>query len=209
MDIPLKVNVYCADGLCGQSTRVIVDKTSKQVTHLVVKEKQSPHAERIIPVDWVVETASDSIHISGTAGELKDMDDFVERRFTRVAVPTLSHTGNVFMPTDVSGSSMTDTELVPSDEERLQLGEVTLERGSQVVATDGRVGQVDELAIDPNDGSISYLVLRKGHLFGHKDVCIPVAQIDHVEKNAVYLKLNKAAVEALPALSLQRKSGSS
>jgi len=43
-----------------------------------------------------------------------------------------------------------------------------------------------------------YLVLREGHLWGQKDVSIPVAQIDHMKEDSVYLKLDKQSIGALP-----------
>jgi hypothetical protein len=41
-------------------------------------------------------------------------------------------------------------------------------------------------------------VLREGHMWGQKDVTIPVEQIDHMEKASVYLKLDKRSIGALP-----------
>ncbi len=205
MDIPLKAKVYCTDGECGESTRVIVESDTKQVTHVVVKEKQSPNAERIIPLDWVVDTDSDSIHVSGTSEELKKMDEFVERRFTAVSVPALSPGSGMYMPLDRSVPTMTDVDLVHSDEERLRAGQVTLERGAKVEATDGRVGIVDEFVVDPNDKTVSHLVMQKGHLWGKREVSIPMSDIDRVEKDVVYLKLSKYEIEALPDLSTDQK----
>lgn len=51
MDIPLNTDVWCADGLCGRSVEVMVNPTTEQVTHRVLKEKQVPYAERVVPVD--------------------------------------------------------------------------------------------------------------------------------------------------------------
>jgi sporulation protein YlmC with PRC-barrel domain len=69
------------------------------------------------------------------------------------------------------------------------------------VATDGRVGKVDEFLIDPLTGHITHLVLRKGHLWGERDITIAVSQIDRVTPEAVYLKLDKDAVNGLPGIT--------
>lgn len=37
---------------------------------------------------------------------------------------------------------------------------------------------------------ITHLVLRESHLWGQKDVTIPVSEIDRMEDNVVYHKLN-------------------
>jgi sporulation protein YlmC with PRC-barrel domain len=74
-----------------------------------------------------------------------------------------------------------------------------------VEATDGHAGRVDEFLVDPANGHITHLVLREGHLWGQKDVTIPVAQIDRIEDGAVYLKLDKESIGALPAIPIRRR----
>ena len=46
MEIPLNVDVHCSDGHCGRSTYIILNPTTEQVTHLVVKQKQPPAVGR-------------------------------------------------------------------------------------------------------------------------------------------------------------------
>jgi uncharacterized membrane protein/sporulation protein YlmC with PRC-barrel domain len=77
-------------------------------------------------------------------------------------------------------------------------------RGADVQATDGRVGTVDDLITDPKSGELSHLVLLEGHLWGKKEVTLPLSAIDRVEANTVHLKLDKAAVEQLPAIPYKR-----
>jgi hypothetical protein len=48
-------------------------------------------------------------------------------------------------------------------------------------------------------------VLREGHLWGQKDVTIPVSQIERIEEDAVHLKLDKRSIEALPAIPVRRR----
>ena len=52
----------------------------------------------------------------------------------------------------------------------------------------------------PRTTACTHLVLREGHLWGKKDVTIPVDQIDRIEADVIYLKLDKAAVEHLPSV---------
>ena len=55
MDIPLNVQVQCADGLCGRSTYVIVNPVTQRVTHIVVEGQRFPHTEHLIPLELVIE----------------------------------------------------------------------------------------------------------------------------------------------------------
>ena len=53
-------------------------------------------------------------------------------------------------------------------------------------------------------GHISHLILMEGHLWGKKEVAIPVSAIDRIEEDTVYLKLDKEAVESLPSEPVRR-----
>jgi hypothetical protein len=47
-------------------------------------------------------------------------------------------------------------------------------------------------------------VLREGHLWGQKDVAIPVSEIERIEDNTVHLKIDMRKIEALPAIPVRR-----
>ena len=89
-------------------------------------------------------------------------------------------------------------ELIPTNE-------LALHRGSWVMAADGHVGEVDEFVIDPADGHITHLILRKGHFWGHTDVSIPVDHIDRIEADTIYLKLDKHAIGQLPPIAVRQR----
>ena len=92
-----------------------------------------------------------------------------------------------------------DHENTPSDE-------LAVHRGSQVHATDGHIGEVEEFVINPANNGITHVVLREGHFWNRQDVTIPVTHIDHIDNDSVYLTLNKQQIEALPALAVHRRS---
>lgn len=101
--------------------------------------------------------------------------------------------------------SIYDGMPIQLEHEHVPAGEVVIHRGASVKATDGRVGKVDEFLIDPKNDIITHLVLREGHLWGKKDVTIPVSEIDRITDDAVYLKLGKKVIAALPAVPVRRK----
>jgi hypothetical protein len=78
--------------------------------------------------------------------------------------------------------------------------EVALHRGARVNATDGHVGQVGEFMVDPIREKITHLVLCEGHLWGRRDVAIPISLVERVEGDRGHLKVDKHAIEALPAI---------
>jgi sporulation protein YlmC with PRC-barrel domain len=198
----VKAEVFCADGSCGRSTYVIINPATSQVTHLVVKEKGFPYMERLVPLDRIVETGPHLIRLRCTKEELAAMDPFIETEFLPGAGTYIPYGADEYM---LWPYVLPEGMVLPLEHERIPPDELAVRRGAHVEATDGRIGVVEEFLVDPINGHITHLVLREGHLWGKKDVTIPVAQIDHIEEDKVYLKLSKQSIEALPAIAVRRR----
>jgi sporulation protein YlmC with PRC-barrel domain len=84
-------------------------------------------------------------------------------------------------------------------------GELTTHRGTRVEATDGYVGKVDEFVVNPKNGDITHLVMREGHLWGQKDVIIPLSALGTTLNDTMFLKLDKHQIESLPTFQLHRR----
>jgi hypothetical protein len=200
MDIPINADVQCADGPCGQSTYVILNPVTQQVTHLVVKESSYPYAERLVSIDQVMETDPRLIRLRCTGHELAAMELFIETEFLPTDISEYGGVSAMMWPYVLSEGMVT-----PVEHERIPAGELVVRRGAGVEAADGHAGRVDEFLVDPANGHITHLVLREGHLWGQKDVTIPVAQIDRIEDGSVYLKLDKESIGVLPAIPIRRR----
>jgi sporulation protein YlmC with PRC-barrel domain len=200
MDIPIDAEVFCRDGLCGRSTYVVLRPKTEEATHLVVKGNESPHKEILVPVTAVTATTPDSINLSCTRDELGQLQPFFETEYVEVNIPRYAG-GAYFMEPYV----YPDSETVRVKHESIPAGELAVRRGARVEATDGHVGRVDEFLVEPENDHITHVVLREGHLWGQKDVTIPISEIERFEENTVYLKIDKRSVEALPAIPVQRK----
>ncbi len=201
MDIPVNADVICEDGSCGRSTYVIIDPTTWQVTHVVVKEKGFPYVERQVSLDRVAETGHRTIRMKCTRDELAATDQFIEMEFLSGAEPYSSYEADEYM---VWPYTLPDGVRVPLEHQRIPPNELAVRRNAKVEATDGHVGVVDEFLVDPTNGHITHLVLREGHLWGKKEVTIPVSQIDRIEESTVWLKLDKRSIEALSAIPIKR-----
>jgi uncharacterized protein YrrD len=200
MDIPVNARVICADGPFGRSTYVIIDPATERVTHLVVKGDKTPHTEHLVPIDQVVEATRDSIYLSCTRSRLATMDDFVEHEYVRMDVPSSKYRAGQYLMWPYA--PVESEKAVVVEHKHIPPGELALHRGARVEATDGRVGRVDEFLVDDKSRRITHLVLREGHLWGQKDVAIPVSQIDRIEEDAVYLRLDKHSINALPSVPM-------
>jgi uncharacterized protein YrrD len=206
MEIPTEVDVICSDGLCGHSTVVIVNPVTEQLTHIVVRENHAPHVARLVPLEFIESSTPDQVRLRCTRAELEQMDPFVETEFLKTQVPRYSPDPLMVWPF-VSPAEIATPENrgVIVHHEHIPRGELAVRRGARVEAVDGHVGQVDEFVVDSTSEHITHLVMREGHLWGHKDVTIPVSHIDRIAENTVYLKLHKSEVAALPAVPVRRQ----
>jgi hypothetical protein len=202
MDIPVSVDVLCAGELCGRSTCLIINPINKRITHLVVIEKDFPYIERLVPVETLLDSSPNSIQLRCNPSKLSDMEPFMETDF--ISADQFESIVLYGAPYLLWPYSPYEGAPMLLEHERIPTGEVVIRRGTPVRATDGRVGKVDEFLVDPTGDVITHLVLREGHLWGKKDVTIPVSEIDRIADDAVYLKLGKAVVATLPAVPVRR-----
>ena len=198
MEIPINANVHCLDGLYGHSTHVILMPASEKITHLVVENDEFPATEFMVPIEMVKGSSPEKIELSCTCEEASKLPVFDKVEFIPFDVSGIAGGSYLMWPyyNPASGYVRKEKEHIPANE-------LVIRRGAAVDAKDGRVGKVDGFLIDPENDNITHLVMREGHLWGKKDVSIPVGQIDHYERNIVYLKLNKKAIEALPNISIR------
>jgi sporulation protein YlmC with PRC-barrel domain len=81
------------------------------------------------------------------------------------------------------------------------LGEVQVRRCEHVHATDGEIGLVEGLVIDPDDHQVTHVLLQEGHLWGRKEVAIPISAVTGVEAG-IRLNISKQQVESLPSVAI-------
>jgi hypothetical protein len=193
----MDAKIVCADGECGKSTAVIVNPVSQEVTHLVVSFQ---YAEYMVPLRFVTESDHDHIRLSCSGAELSQMPPFKDVQFVGDA------DGDTIIYDEWAAPYVTaypiEAEFV--EKELVPPGELAIHRGDPVSATDGRVGEVGEFVVEADSGHISHLVLQKGHLWGRREVTLGIGLVDRVEDGVVYLNVDKAAIEKLPAVKVRR-----
>ncbi len=199
MDVPINAKVNCSDGSCGRSTRVILNPATKKITHLVVANGNAvSETEYLVDVDRIMESDPNKIRLTISQDELAKMPVFSAAQF---------------VPSNLGGYTGVPYLMWPyyppmtplkAEGEAIPTNELIIRRGATVKALDGAVGKVDEFLIDPANGHITHLIMREGHLWGKKEVTIPVEQIDHFKDNTVFLRLSKPDIEKLPAVPARR-----
>ena len=103
----------------------------------------------------------------------------------------------------VNGRPSIGTANVMWQYDRIPKGEVEIRRASAVISADSHhVGHVDGFMVDGDH--IGHLVLEHGHLWGKREVVIPIGAVAHVETDAVVLTLSKDEVGALESHRVHR-----
>jgi len=197
----------CTDGPCGEVSRVVVDPIARTVTHLVVGPEHRHGLGRLVPLDLVSVVAGE-IRVRCTLAEFNKLELGEETQFLPgtsgwaaygpgqvLAWPYYSLGGG-----GVDGVSQTATyDAVP-------LAEVAVRRGEHVRATDGLIGRVQGLVIDPGRHQVTHMLLQEGHLWEHKDVAIPISAVAGLD-GGIRLRIAKRDVQDLPPVNVEHPDG--
>lgn len=216
MQFPIGAEVGCRDGVCGDLLAVVVDPVARVVTHLVVEPKHRTGGGRLVPVDQVDATTSDQVQLGCGIAAFNKLDPAEETRFLPSYRGDLGYGPNqaygwplyglagtgIGMGTGFGMSSPAQTVVY----ERVPLGEVEVHRGDQVHATDGTIGKVQGLVIDPRDHHVTHVLLQEGHLWGRKEIAIPISAVTTVT-GGISLTLTKEQVAALPTVDVDHRDG--
>ena len=168
---------------------MIVDPATLSVTHLVIDPKHGEEHGRLVPLD-LVDTATGEIRLRCTLAEFGQLEPAEETellggvggyRGRRCGCPD----GHITRPAGRRpgcGSA----------------GETEVGRGDHVHALDGEIGEVEGFLVDAGDHRVTQVLLREGHLWGRKEVAIPVSAVTRIQYG-IRLNLTKQQIEDLPS----------
>jgi len=89
--------------------------------------------------------------------------------------------------------------------DKVPVGDVEVRRGERVHASDGPIGRVRGLVIDPADHHVTHVLLDEGHLWGKKEIAIPISAVTSVD-DGVRLNLTKDEVRDLSSVDIGQAS---
>lgn len=204
--------VTCSDGVCGDLIRVVLDPVARALTHLVVEPKHRRGLGRLVPIDLVDATA-EKISLSCGRAQFDALEDAEETRFLSGANEQMGYgAGEMFawpyygLGTGIGGLGVGGTGMASTPQfvvyDRVPAGEVEVRRGEHVHATDGGIGRVQGLVIDPKDHHVTHVLLEMGHLWGKKEIAIPIGAVKDVAADGVMLNLTRDEVRDLPPVDV-------
>jgi sporulation protein YlmC with PRC-barrel domain len=205
--------VRCTDEVFGELADVVIDPTTRRVTDLVVQPSHRHGLARLVPIELARarDETDDALLLRCTVGEVRRFSPVQELAYLRLgeatiddpdwevgieevlALPYYSPLGLEPTPTDVT--------LVY---DRIPKGDVEIRRASTVISSDGHgLGHVDGFIVD-EDEHITHLVLERGHLWGRREVTIPIGAVERVDTDLVTLGLTKDEVGELMPVAVHR-----
>ncbi len=197
----------CTDGPCGAVRRVVVDPVARDVTHLVVEPEHRSGLGRLVPLD-LVEVGGDGVRLRCTLEEFEKLPRAEETDFLPGGSgyqdyaqheayywPYYGLEGGAD-PAVANASGILTRDALPP-------GEVGVRRGESVHATDGEIGKVEGLVVDPAHGHVTHVLLKEGHLWGRKQVTIPIAAVTRMD-GGISVSLTRREIEDLPSVDLSQ-----
>lgn len=197
------------DGNRGEVLAVVVDPAARTVSHVVVEPAGRRGLARLVPLDLVdlaglanlEDAAQGQVRLRCTGAEFQDLDPAEQTlaEFTlgyqvpvQLIQPGWRDAGG---PTAEGGTiyripEKETIDIVPS-------GEVEERRGDHVHATDGDIGPLRALRIDPASGQVTHVLVKEGRLWAHKDVAIPFGSVTAFD-DGIRLGITKQQVRDLP-----------
>jgi sporulation protein YlmC with PRC-barrel domain len=199
----------------GKLGDLVIDPVAKRVTHLVVRPHHGEDTSHLVPIELADAAAGDGkIALTCSHAEfeaLPAVEEFTYLRLGEVqtddpnwdvgvsdilALPYYDSTG-LAGPVEAVGDMGVVWDRVPK-------GEVELRRSSRVMSADGDyLGDVDGFLVDDGE-HITHFVLERGHLWGRREVTVPIGSVASVESDVVTLSLSKDEVGALPSHRVHR-----
>jgi sporulation protein YlmC with PRC-barrel domain len=219
MRLELGMPVCCTDGMFGELADLVIDPTKRRVTHMVV-QPQALAGSRLVPIE-LADSAGDQSQITlhWTLHEVSKLEPVDEVAYLPVGgLPPDDPNWDVGISNllaepyygsgELAGASYPAAASYPADAamfyDRIPKGEVEIRRASLVTSSDGHsLGRVEAFILDDED-NVTHFVLERGHLWGRRDVTIPITAVEKIETDEVTVGLTKHEVGELPAVRVHR-----
>jgi sporulation protein YlmC with PRC-barrel domain len=226
MEIKVGMLAEATDGPYGEVADVVLDPVNWHVTHLVVQPHHHHDLARLVPIDAVISNDADHVELSWSTAQVRaaalvEKTDFLsyddwprteggDVGFNRaLAWPYYPYGGGGLIGVGYpysygSGYGWGGTARVSTTYDRVPEGTIEVRRASEVRSSDGhKVGHVDGFLIDP-ESKITHLVLEHGHFWGHRDITIPIVDVERASHDEVQLSVTRDAVGEYPSVPFHR-----
>lgn len=188
----------CTDRICGRVAQVVLNPIDNRVTHLIVEPEHREGLGRLVPVDWVSAHGAE-LELRCSSSEFDRLEIAEDVRFLPGSEGFYGYDAEQALLWPYFGANTS----LPVTVDTLPVGEVAVRRDDEVHATDGRIGHVEGLVVDSRNHHATHLLLKEGHLFGRKEVAIPIGEVATVGDGYIRLSISRQAVDELPPVDFR------
>lgn len=215
MRLDVGMPTWSTEGPWGELADIVIDPVRQRVTHLVVQPARRHDLARLVPVDTVT-TSDGRVTLSLSPSEIEQLPTVQESDFLPMGSwPKAPDGWDIgisrvlawpYYGTDLGMGMGMASELasVTTTYDRIPAHTVEIRRASQVISSDDHVvGHVDGFVLDVDHG-VTHIVLDHGHLWGHREITIPIGEVASVASDVVHLRVAKDAVGSFPSVPFVR-----
>jgi len=226
MRLELGSAVHCADGAYGELADVVIDPIRRRVTHLVVQPHHRHDLARLVAIARAHPLApgSAALSLDLTIAEIDQLEPLQKSAYLRVgelpiedpdwevgienilALPYYGglNPGGVGLEAPSGVGPVAFDDHVTALYDRLPKDRIEVRRTSPVISSDNhRLGRVDGFVVG-DEQRITHLVLEYGHLWGKREITIPISAVTKIENDEVSLSLSKDQVGELESVPIHR-----
>jgi len=204
MEFKQHAPIFAANGdEVGHLDRVVVDSSTKAITHLVIQTSGLTKAGHVVPISLISDATAERINLREQAGDVHELPKFEEKHYVMSGDSGGSAT-TVSQPLGgMPGAVVNDArpKYVKEIEQHIPAGTVALKEGATVIAADGKhVGHVEKVITDAPAEHASHLLVAKGRLAKERKL-VPIAWVNILSEDEVHLNVEPGQIEALEPVS--------
>ncbi len=208
MRLDLLCPVECADGPFGELADVVIDPSTRRLTHLVVQPNDRHELARLVSVGRA-HVDEGCVSLDFTVDEINELEPIQDSSYLRlgerpkeagcdIGIEQTSELPSGYpLGVEALGAGMVPVDFDPHVTvryDRVPTGMVEIRRESDVTSSDGHhVGHVIGLIVD-DQALIAQLVVEHRHLWSKREIEIPFGSIDRIRSDEVVLAITSDEV---------------
>jgi sporulation protein YlmC with PRC-barrel domain len=209
-DLVLGCGVSCSDGVCGRLQALVLDPKSGRITDLVVRARHSLDQRRLVPVG-LIESTTGGVWLRCDIKSFGLLENVEQRQYDPSQPPewaddegaealgSFAWVGAAGMPglggmRVRPGPTYVLVDNVPP-------GDVLVRQHEDVRSSEGVLGSVAGVLVDPADHRATHVLLDEGHAWHRRRIAIPMSAVSRVG-DEVTVSLSETQVRDLPQVEL-------
>jgi uncharacterized protein YrrD len=210
MRIKLGAKVKTEDGKSiGEVDRVVIDPSDEEITQIVVKKGVFFTEDKLIPISMLGSVGESEVQLRASEHEIEEMPDFETMMYlnydemTEVDRDQVGYAARLIMypPSGVMNMPVGLRNIPPvitRVKQNIPAESVAIVDGADVMGLEGKkVGEVDEIIMNPELDRATYFVITKGFLLKEKKL-VPVEWVKTMEDGKIQLIVDEKIIQQLP-----------